>query len=168
MEHVKEIINKRREYSSHLQNDIIKNEVHAEQVNKEIENIKNTIQHIESLSQQPQWTGLIPMGKRIYMKGSIVHTGEYLIEKQGYPSNYSYLATKVQAVESLKNTLKDLEHEETQFNEMIKQLNERMSLLNTNTSIESENNLDLPEEIIADKGVAIKVGDFYEIIEYEN
>lgn len=50
------------------------------------------------------------------------------------------------------------------------QLEERQDLL-TGKQFDDDDLIvddDLPEEIVSDKGVAVKVGGFYEIIEYEN
>lgn len=54
-----------------------------------------------------------------------------------------------------------------------KQLNERSKLFlgkdNSENISDSDNkaNSDLPNEIVSDKGVAVRVGEFYEIIECE-
>lgn len=51
------------------------------------------------------------------------------------------------------------------------QLKERQDLLTGKQfedDIVDEETNDLPEEIVSEKGVAVKVGGFYEIIEYES
>ncbi|KAJ8942508.1 hypothetical protein NQ314_010061 [Rhamnusium bicolor] len=149
------LLSDRSEFIVHLEQDICKNIQILEETKKELHTLTELIENIKTLGRYPEQTALIPLAKNIYMEGRIVHTGEFYIKKTASPESYK--------IESKKNEIEKAEY-------AIYQLEERMKILNGDTGniLPEMKNDNLPNEIKSEKGVAIKIGEFYEILEIED
>ncbi|KAL3270845.1 hypothetical protein HHI36_021363 [Cryptolaemus montrouzieri] len=166
-ENVLKTISDRNEFVQHLQNDLSKNEENQTEKKVQIEKLTETIKNLKFLGSQPEWDSIIPLGKRIYIPGKIIHTGEYLLEKKSYPYSFNVLATIEQTVDCLEEKKEVCEEHLEKYGDIERQLKERMELLG-GIDGKSDNVCDLPEKIMSDKGVAVRVGEFYEILEFED
>lgn len=158
----------RNEYIEYLRRDITKNDAILEEAKKQNDELKERIIDLKSLGKYPEHTALIPLGKNIYMKGKIVHTGECYVKKNASPESYIVLKSLEQALKGLEDEIKQKEKDLENIEYANCQLIERKRLLiggeEEEKIVEDE---DLPKEIKSDKGVAVKVGEFYEIVEFE-
>ncbi|KAJ8972855.1 hypothetical protein NQ317_010279 [Molorchus minor] len=96
-------------------------------------------------------------------------SGEYYVTKPAHPEPYVLLQSLEQTVHSLENKFKS-KSEDLKNAEYAKyQLEERIRLLKGHASAQelSPETKDMPEKIKSEKGVALKVGEFYEILEFE-
>ncbi|KAK9875997.1 hypothetical protein WA026_011098 [Henosepilachna vigintioctopunctata] len=162
-ENISKTLSDRREFISLLENELAKNEISQKEKEKEIESLTETINHVKLLGTEPQWDAMIPLGKLIYIPGKIVHTGEYLLEKKSYPYSFETLSTSQQTVDCLEQKKNVCEEQLEKFSEIDKQLKERLEHLDC-----KDNVYNLPDQIVCDKGVAVRVGEFYEILEFED
>lgn len=139
---------------------------------KEFSKYEDMIENIETLSEQPRWSSLIQVSKRVYFPGTVKHTGEYMLEMQGHPSSYQVLLTSAQTVDHLQEKLSEQKKRIQLLENVRVQLDQRAELLTGSQSKQevgdSSAKDSLPEEIVSDKGVALRVGEFYEIVEYED
>ncbi|XP_045467239.1 unconventional prefoldin RPB5 interactor-like [Harmonia axyridis] len=152
----------RSEFKIRLEEEIGKNKEIIKNKTGEIDKISETISNIKLLGDKPEWDSLIPLGKRIYIPGKIVHTGEYFLEKKSYPYSYSVLTTLQKTIDILKEKKERNEEHLDRYLEIEKQLQERIEYL-----VGRDGDSDFPDNIVSDKGVAVRVGDVYEILEYE-
>ncbi|CAG9821456.1 unnamed protein product [Phaedon cochleariae] len=157
----------RGQFVGRLDEDIKQNDEIIEQITTSKKEIESLIDNLKSLKTYPEHESLIPLSKNIYMKGRIIHTGECYIRKLAHPDSFIIL-------QSVDQTLKTLEDKANHRNDEIEkaeyakfQLEERIKVLKGEDSSEAETS-EMPMEIKSEKGVAIKVGDFYEILEVEN
>lgn len=139
---------------------------------KEFSKYEDMIENIETLSEQPRWSSLIQVSKRVYFPGTVKHTGEYMLEMQGHPSSYQVLLTSAQTVDHLQEKLSEQKKRIQLLENVRVQLDQRAELLTGSQSKQEVGDStakdSLPEEIVSDKGVALRVGEFYEIVEYED
>ncbi|XP_023311264.1 uncharacterized protein LOC111691946 [Anoplophora glabripennis] len=157
----------RNEFIEHLEEDIRKNNQVLEDTKKEHRELQETVTNLECLGKYPEQTSFIPLGKNIYMKGKIVHTGECYVKKTASPESYIVLKSLEQTLNSLQDELKLKYRDIEKIEYSNYQLKERMKLLKGNEDEEISEVEQLPKEIKSDKGVAVKVGEFYEILEFE-
>lgn len=184
-----QILNAREEFLVHLNSDIEKNNQIIHDTIEESKRLETTIKTIESLKIYPEHEAFIPMSKNIFLKGKILHTGEYYIKKTADPNSYLILQTANQTLQSLKEQVKVKETEIEKANYAKYQLEERKAVLmgekfrddfdendaesghiydDDDESVSSEEKTAQLNNIFSDKGVAIRVGDYYEIFEYED
>lgn len=158
-------------YIDHLDKDIIQNSQIIDQTEKECNEISNLLQNVTMLGIYPEKEALIPLSKNVYIKGKIIHTGEHYVHKSAHPDSYVFLRTLSKTVDSLNNDIREKEKDIVNAKYSQCQLEERKKVLTGDQDVyqaENTNNIDnLPNKIISEKGVAVKVGDFYEIFEYE-
>lgn len=159
---VEQIIASRCDFQAHLATDLQKNEQIVSSLTKSIENLQLTKENLRILAQKVEHPALIPLGRNIYVNATIKHTGEYFIDHKATPNSYSRL-------ETLENTIKSLEkrirHETDNLDKAQccqSQIEERIKLLKLESGDQTSN------KIVSDKGVALQVGEFYEIIEFED
>ncbi|EFA04900.1 hypothetical protein TcasGA2_TC014964 [Tribolium castaneum] len=158
-----QILSSRSQFIKHLREDLAKTEQTIFSVTNQLDELKLTSENVRTLGKKVEHQSLIPLGANIYVNGLITHTGEYFLDKVAFPESYS-------VVETLDNTIKLLETRIKTQSELLKkgedsrtQISERIRLLE-----DGDGNDDLPKEIVSDRGVALKVGDYYEIVEFEN
>lgn len=158
----------RSEFIGHLDEDIKRNNQILEDAKKQHHELGETIANIESLGKYPEHTSFIPLGKNIYVKGKIVHTGEYYVKKTASPRSYIILKSLEQTLTALQDELKSKDKDIEKIEYANYQLKERMKLLKgSDEDKDISQSEDLPNEIKSDKGVAVKIGEFYEILEFE-
>ncbi|XP_056640856.1 uncharacterized protein LOC130447842 [Diorhabda sublineata] len=162
---VSEVIKEREDFLHHLNNDINKYDQNIQELTKEQENLDTLITNLKSLKTYPEHEALIPLGKNIYMKGKIVHTGEFYIKKTAYPNPLVLLQSADRTISCLEEEKKDKENEIDKAEYAKFQIEERVRLLKGEETF--NDNSDLPKEIKSNKGVAVRVGDYYEILEFE-
>lgn len=188
-EDIFKIINAREEFLGYLENDIEKNNKFIEHTIKESKDLETTVNTIESLKVYPEHEAFIPMSKNIFLKGRILHTGEYYTKKTAEPNSYVFLQTADQTLQSLKKQIKLKETDIEKAKYSLYQLEERKAILTgekfgddfvVNETVGKEDLQDSVknvgtdsedrqmDKIYSDKGVAIRVGDYYEIFEYES
>lgn len=155
----------RIEFITHLENDIAKNDKFIEDTTSQKGALEELVNNIKYLAVYPEHEALIPLSKNIYMKGKITHTGEYYIKNKAHPDSYYTLNTLDNTIKSLEKNVNMLENNIDKAEYAKYQLEERMTLLKGKSSEEVDDTL--PKEIHSDKGVAVKVGEFYEILEFE-
>lgn len=176
-------ISKRTEFLSLLDQDIDRNQSLHSQIEDNIQSLEKSRQNIVELSQQPERTSLIPLCKRLYMPGSIVHTGEYLVTKQTHPTSYHVLKTRDQTIKELESQILEQRRLLEKAQLSVSQLSDRKKLLLGEKDEDfiteqqlaadeefyplSEEVAAMPNEIRSEKGVAMKVGGFFDILEYE-
>lgn len=81
------------------------------------------------------------------------------------------LCTADQTIDRLNRKIEEHKKNMTLLDNQRIQLSERQELLTGkkfDDDVEDEEASDLPKEIVSDKGIAVKVGGLYEIIEYES
>lgn len=180
---IDEILSNRTEFLSLLDKDIDQNESLHEDIQKHLKSLEESREHIKDLSKQPEHTALIPLCKRLYMPGTIVHTGEYMVTKKAYPQSYSVLKTLDQTVKDLDERINAQRNQLEKSELAVSQLLDRKKLLlgEKDEDLISERKFadddeyqplpmevaGMPNEIRSDKGVAVKVGGFFDILEYE-
>nr|CAH7756931.1 unnamed protein product [Callosobruchus chinensis] len=167
---IAEVLESRREFINHLEKDIQRNIKTIEAHRKEKENLEELTKNIRSLSVYPEKEALIPLSKNIFMKGRVVHTGEYYVKKKCHPEPLVVLQSVQQTLDSLGTKVKLKETDVNKAEYATHQLEERLRLLkgdDQDLDEEATKITALPEEIKSDRGVAIKVGNFYEILEFE-
>ncbi|RZC42975.1 hypothetical protein BDFB_009604 [Asbolus verrucosus] len=162
---VNEILSSRERFIKHLSDDLVKNDKIIEEAAASISDLKITSTNVEILGKKVEHTSLIPLGKNIYVNGVIKHTGEYFIDKVAFPESYSVLETLDGTLQLLENKIKKQSKLLKESENAKAQIEERIKLLKGEKE-EEEN--DLPKEIVSDKGIAVKVGQLYEIVEFEN
>lgn len=169
-EDILKLFSDRSRYIDQLDKDIQKENECIKQIEIDHNRIKQLFSVIKVLGNYPEHDGLIPLTKLLYMKGSIKHTGEYHVHKAAHPNPFVFMKTLNQISEDFDNAiaLKEKDIEKAKYS--LYQLQERKDILcgHSNEDGLSLEDTDLPEEIISDKGIAVKVGNFYEIFEYEN
>lgn len=165
-ENILQTLNARNEFIEHLEEDITKNIRILEETKKENDKLKETIADVKYLGKYPEHTSLIPLGKNIYMKGKIVHTGEFYVKKTVSPESYMILKSLEQTLKGLEDEVKLKEKDIEKMEYANYQLKERKKIL-LGEMEEIVENEELPKEIKSNKGVAVKVGEFYEILEFE-
>ncbi|KAJ8921220.1 hypothetical protein NQ315_013692 [Exocentrus adspersus] len=168
-ESVEKLLEAKNKFIGFLKEDADKNNRCLSELKEQRDKLQQTIANVKDLGKSPEHTALIPLAKNIYMKGKIVHTGEYYIKSSATPESYFVLKTLAQTIDSLeqKVQLKEKDIQNAEYN--VSQLAERMKIL---TGIGENDGVlpadeELPKEIKSEKGTAVKVGDFYEILEYE-
>ncbi|XP_030764322.1 uncharacterized protein LOC115888682 [Sitophilus oryzae] len=181
-ESIIELLSKRTEFLNLLDQDIDKNSALTEDIQKKIESLEETKRNITELGKEPEHFALIPLCKRLFMPGQIVHTGEYLIRYDAHPYSYSALRTKDQTIKHLDAQINSQQELLKKSELSVFQLEERKKILigQNNEDFISGQVLEdaeyesismevanMPKEIQSDKGVAVKVGNYYEIFEYE-
>ncbi|CAH1112413.1 unnamed protein product [Psylliodes chrysocephalus] len=164
---VAEFLNERENFLGHLQTDINNYDQSIQHLTKEKEELEKLISNLKSLKTYPEHESLIPLGKNIYMKGRLVHTGEFYVKRNAHPDPMVILQTSDQVIESLENEFKSKEEDIDKTEYAKFQIEERIKVLKGEDTLQATDN-DLPKEIKSDKGVAIRMGDYYEILEYEN
>ncbi|XP_057657630.1 uncharacterized protein LOC130894701 [Diorhabda carinulata] len=162
---VSEVIKEREDFLHHLNNDINKYDQNIQELTKEQENLDTLITNLKSLKTYPEHEALIPLGKNIYMKGKIVHTGEFYIKKTAYPNPLVLLQSADRTISCFEEEKKDKENEIDKAEYAKFQIEERIRLLKGEETF--NDNSDLPKEIKSNRGVAVRVGDYYEILEFE-
>ncbi|KAJ3651735.1 hypothetical protein Zmor_017753 [Zophobas morio] len=162
---VQQILQSRSNFIKHLNDDLVKNDEIIESTASRLNDLKITTANVQELGKKVEHPALIPLGKKIYVNGTIVHTGEYFLDKLAFPDSYTTLETLDDTIRHLENKIK-IQSELLQKSEDAKtQLDERIALITGGTSDEDDAS---PKQIVTDKGVAVKVGEFYEILEFEN
>lgn len=180
---IDDFISKRTQFLSLLDQDIGRNQSLLSQIEDNIQSLEKSRQNIVELSQQPERTSLIPLCKRLYMPGSIVHTGEYLVTKKTHPTSYHVLKTQDQTIKDLESQILEQRGVLEKAQLATSQLGDRKKLLLGEKDEDfimeqqfaadeefyplSEEVAAMPNEIRSEKGVAMKVGGFFEIVEYE-
>lgn len=159
-------------YIQHLDKDILENTKIIDESEKECNEISRLIHDVTMLGNYPEKEALIPLSKKFYVKGKIVHTGEHYIHKSAQPDSYVFLRTLNKTIESLNSDIKEKEKDIEKAKHAQCQLEERKQILIGDQELFptleiTDTTENLPNKIISDKGVAVKVGDFYEILEYE-
>lgn len=168
-ENISKVLSDRRNFIELLESDISKNNEFIEHVEKECSEISKLSEDIKSLAIYPEQEALIPLTKNFYMKGKIVHTGESYIYKSAHPESYMFLRNSEQIVKMLENDVKVKEKEIMNAKNSQIQLEERKGILTGIETMSLEKTSDnFPNKIMSDKGVAVKVGEFYEILEFED
>ncbi|KAG5875159.1 hypothetical protein JTB14_014287 [Gonioctena quinquepunctata] len=174
MEDILKIVNTREEYTAHLENDIVKTEQVLAETFEETKALEDLIENIKHLGRYPECESLIPLGKNILMKGNIIHTGEFYVKHNAHPDSFVVLKTLDQTLSSLETKVGSKKKDIDKVEYARLQLRERLKILrgDSNTDIgegivSGEPETDLPQEIESDKGVAVRVGEFYEILEFE-
>lgn len=155
-------------YIQHLDKDIQENSKIIEETQRECHEISSLLQDVMVLGNYPEKEALIPLSKNFYIKGKIIHTGEHYIHKTCHPDSYVYLRSINKTMECLNNDIREKEKDimKAKYSQM--QLEQRKQVLTGDQEMfPAESIENLPNKIISDKGVAVKVGDFYEICEYE-
>ncbi|KAF7283513.1 hypothetical protein GWI33_000349 [Rhynchophorus ferrugineus] len=180
-EEIEKLLSNRISFLSILNQDIDTYENIFKNINNDIISLELTKQHIQELGNQPEHSALIPLCKKLYIPGKILHTGEFLTENQAHPNNYLILKTLHQTVKGIDDRINRQRQLLEKAELSVFQLEERKKLLlggkdgdltqdqlleEDIESLSKEVAL-MPKEIKSDKGVAIKVGHFYEILEYE-
>jgi prefoldin subunit 5 len=161
---VDDILSNRSQFLKHLRDDLAKNEQTTEEAIAQLEKLRSTVVNVKTLGEKVEHPSLIPLGKNIYVNATIKHTGEYFMDKLAFPESYSVLETLDKTVTLLEDKIKK-QSQQLEKNEAAKvQVEERIKLFEGD---EIDDNTG-PEKIFSDKGVAVKVGDFYEIVEFEN
>ncbi|KAL1489445.1 hypothetical protein ABEB36_014338 [Hypothenemus hampei] len=181
-EKVEEFLKERTKFLSLLNQDIVRNEALHEDFKKDLRSLEKTKENIQELSKQPQHSALIPLCKRLFMQGTIMHTGEYLVSKRAYPNSFITLKTIQQTVNDIEARIKQQRDLLGKTELAVVQLTDRKKLLlgEKDEDIVSEQTFAkdddfetsvevalMPNEIRSEKGIAVKLGKFYEIFEYE-
>lgn len=173
----------RSDFLSFIDKDIAKHVRLQAEIEGTIKSLNGTREQIKELSKQSEHQALIPLGKKLYMPGTVVHTGEYLVTRTAYPSSYSVLKTLDQTVSYLEDLAIDQKDQLEKAELAVTQLTERKRLLlgqrggdmgavqQITQDLEdqrlAEEVSEMPNEIRSEKGVAVKVGDYFEIMEYD-
>ncbi|KAH1018308.1 hypothetical protein HUJ05_006105 [Dendroctonus ponderosae] len=177
-------LSNRSDFLSFLDKDIAKNVQLQAEIEATLKSLKGTREQVKELSKQPEHTALIPLCKKLYMPGVVVHTGEYLVTRTAYPHSYSVLKTLDQTVSHLEGLTIDQRDQLQKAELAVAQLTERKKLLlgQRDEDIVAEQQFaddleyqslaeevsEMPNEIRSEKGVAVKVGAFFEILEYDS
>lgn len=159
---IEKTLSDRSEFKALIEEDVAKNTENLENTAKEIDKLSSAIENVKLLGEKPEWDGIIPLCKRLYIPGKIVHTGEYFLEKKSHPYSFSVLTTKDKTLEILESKKELYKEYMEKYKEIERQLEERIELLGGKGGVS-----DAPDKIESDRGIAVKVGEFYEIIEYE-
>lgn len=168
-ENISKILSARNYYIDQLDKDILENIKIIEESEKEFNEINTLMQDIKLIGNYPEKEALIPLSKNFYMKGRLIHSGEYYVQKSAHPDSYVALKTYDQTLSSLNSDMKQKKKDIDKARYSQFQLEERRKVLVGDLDVtEKETNDNLPEKIVSDNGIAVKVGDFYEILEYEN
>uniref|UniRef100_A0A6P7GG95 Uncharacterized protein LOC114337725 n=1 Tax=Diabrotica virgifera virgifera TaxID=50390 RepID=A0A6P7GG95_DIAVI len=161
-----DILKERDTYLQHLGEDINKYDKTIQTLTKEQETIDSLITNLQTLKTYPEQEALIPLGKNIYMKGRIVHTGEYFVKRIAHPDSIVMLQTADDTIKRLEEEKKTKEEDIDKAEYAKFQIEERIKILNGEDSFQADKS-DMPKQIKSEKGVAVRVGDFYEILEFE-
>ncbi|CAG9767880.1 unnamed protein product [Ceutorhynchus assimilis] len=182
MDKIDDYLSKKTEFLTLLEQDIDKNKIIHSQIEEKIKSLEKTRENIKSLHQQPEHIALIPLCKKLYVPGTLVHTGEYMVTKKAHPNSYSVLKTLEQTVKDLDEQILEQRGLFEKGSLAVSQLVDRKKLLlgeqDEDVIVEklivndeeyhlAEEVAKMPNEIKSDKGVAVKVGQFFEIFEYE-
>lgn len=168
-ENILKILSDRSSFIDQIDKDLLENIKIIDQAEKECEEINNLMIGMKSLGVYPERDALIPLSKNFYVPGKIVHTGEYHVHKSAHPDSYILLKSSNETLKSLENDKKLKEKDIENAKYMQYQLEERKNLLTRDQcSSLIEMSEELPSKIVSNQGIAVKMGDFYEIFEYEN
>ncbi|XP_049824810.1 uncharacterized protein LOC126265932 [Aethina tumida] len=165
----------RTSYLTRLNDDITSNEALLEQCTKNIAQLELNKASVNQLSEYPEHEALIPLGKNIFMPGRLIHTGEFEVRVDAEPYSYQVLKSWKQTMQGIDERIKQQKKVLKDVETVINQIQERKNVI---LGLESESQLlkdelpvadlsGMPLSIESDKGVAVKVGNYFEIIEYE-
>lgn len=145
-------------------NEITQNNIETiQQKQKEItekcEQIDEIISTIKELTKHARYTAYVSLTPLCKINATIKHTGEYNVK---FNENYQCTMTADQTIEYLDKKRKDLKIDRDIYEGQLIQLMKRLNIEEDVLSLEME---DMPDKIYSEKGVAVKDGMFYEIIE---
>lgn len=166
LKNISELVKEREDFLQHLNNEINNCDQTIQEVTKEQDQLDTLITNLKSLKTYPEHEALIPLGKNIFMKGKIVHTGEYYIKRAAHPDPLVLLQSADRTIACLEEEKKEKENEIDKAEYAKFQVEERVRLLKGEDTFHDDNS-DLPKEIKSDRGVAVRVGDYYEILEFQ-
>lgn len=130
---------------------------------KEIQGVETTRKTIETLGKNARFKGYVNLGPLCRIYATIKHTGEFEVRyEERAKGEYAATLTKEQTLDFLERRKKDFTMDLQLYDGQLDQLAKRMTI---EDDLPLADTAEMPDKILSDQGVAIKQGNFFEIIE---